>query len=197
MPVKQVTRVSFNVIVAVFLCFSLWSLYSVFLFDNISLYQENGLLENIQAILLFITFLVFLLPALFQKRNDKLILIFFALLSFNFILRELDVEKFDLPNILILLGSGIGRKILIAIGFIGITIYALFNVKYYFNLSIHLLKSSAGILFFMAAVFLFVGGFFEDAEFQHHVYFEEQSELLGYVLYLLASLKNNHGVKPT
>ncbi len=188
MPVNQVTRLSTILVIALFLCFSLWSLYSVFLFDNTSLYQENGLLENIQALLLFATFLTFLIPALYQKRNDKLILIFFALLSFNFILREVDVDELDIPNILILLGSGIGRKVLLAIGFISIIFYALLKAKYYTNLSINLLKSSTGILLFLSAVFLFMGGFFEEAKFQHHTYFEELSELTGYVLFFLASL---------
>lgn len=188
MPVNQVTRLSYILVISSFLCFSLWSLYSVFLLDNTLLYQENGLLENIQVLLLVVTFLTFLLPALYQQRNDKLILLFFALLSFNFILREVDVEEFELPNILILLGSGIGRKILLAIGFIGIIFYALLNAKYYANLSICLLKSSTGILLFLSAVFLFLGGFFEEGKFQHHTYFEELSELVGYVLFFLSSL---------
>lgn len=199
MAVKQAIRASHFFVILLFLCFCSWSLLSVFLFDNISLYQENGLLENAQVLILFITFFVFFLLSVNQKRNDKLIVTFFALLSFNFILREIDVEEFDIPAVFILFGSGVGRKALLAMGFLGIFFFAMLNVKYYAGLSKSLLGSRVGTLFFMAAVFLFAGGFFEEAAFLHHTYFEELSELTGYILLLLASLAfidkslNEHG----
>lgn len=178
----------FILVLSLFFMFFCWSLYIVFFLNNASFYQENGMLENIQVLLLFVTFLIFLLPTLYQKRNDKLIFGFFSLLILNFILRELDVEELDVPKILILIGSGIGRKVLLAIGFVSILLYASFNYKYYANLSKELLQSRAGALIFISPVFLFLGGFFEEAQFQHNEYFEEISELIGYILLFFVAL---------
>jgi hypothetical protein len=102
------------------------------------------------------------------------------------------VEEFDIPKILILIGSGIGRKAILAVGFVSILLYATFNFKYYKSLSIQLFQSKAGILIIISPFFLFLGGFFEDAQFQHHEYFEELSELIGYLfLFCAASLVFN------
>lgn len=177
----------FAFVISLFLCFFCWSLYTVFFTENASIYKENGIVENTQVFILFITFLIFIIPSLYQSRSDKLIFIFFSLLILNFMLRELDVEEFNLPKILIIVGSGTGKKILLAIGFTGILLYATFNIKHYMCLSIELLRSKAGHLIFLAPIFLFLGGFFEDAQFQHHEYFEEISELIGYILLLLAA----------
>jgi uncharacterized membrane protein YhaH (DUF805 family) len=173
----------FILVLSLFVIFFCWSFYIVFFLNNASFYKENGMLENTQVLLLFVTFLIFLLPTLYQNRNDKLIFGFFSLLTLNFILRELDV-----PKLLILIGSGIGRKVLLAIGFVSILLYASFNYKYYANLSKELLQSRAGALIFISPVFLFLGGFFEEAQFQHNEYFEEISELIGYILLFFVAL---------
>ena len=187
MIINPAVRACFFLAIGLFLCFATWSLRLVLLFDDVSFYQENGILENTQVLLLIVIFFVFFIPSTYQKRKDKLFLIFFALLSFNFILREIDVEEFDIPSFFILFGSGIGRKIMLAVGFISIIFYALFNVKYYVKLSISLLRSRAGFLLAMTSVFLFAGGLFEEQQFQHNEFFEELSELIGYVLFLLVS----------
>ncbi|MEE9336898.1 MAG: hypothetical protein V3U87_02375 [Methylococcaceae bacterium] len=92
------------------------------------------------------------------------------------------MEEFDIPKILILIGSGIGRKVILAVGFVSMLLYATFNFKYYKYLSMKLFQSKAGILIIISPFFLFLGGFFEEAQFQHHEYFEELSELVGYLL---------------
>ncbi len=178
----------FILVLSLFFMFFGWSFYLVFFLNNASFYKENGTLENIQVLLLFATFLIFLLPTLYQKRNDKLIFGFFSLLILNFILRELDVEELVIPKILILIGSGTGRKVLLAIGFVSILLYATFNFKYYTNLSKELFQSKAGALIVISPIFLFLGGFFEDAQFQHNEYFEEISELIGYILLFFVAL---------
>jgi hypothetical protein len=39
--------------------------------------------------------------------------LFFSLLCYTFVLRELHVEKFDVPKVLIFIGSGAGHKTLV------------------------------------------------------------------------------------
>jgi fumarate reductase subunit D len=137
---------------------------------------------------LIIACLVFFLPIIYQKRTDKLILGFFSLLCLNFILREFNVGELDIPNILILIGSGIGRKLILAIGFFSMFCYALYNRTHYQNEIKIFIFSKKTILLGVAAILLFLGGFFEEAQqLPHHVYLEETSEWAGYVLILITA----------
>ena len=83
-----------------------WSLFSGVWLENSSVFKENGLLENTQAFTLTITLLFFLAPMFNRFRSDRLLAVFFSFLTLGFILRELDIETFDLPNILV----GAGKK---------------------------------------------------------------------------------------
>lgn len=163
--------------------------YSVYTLNQTSIYDENGILENIQVLTLTLSCLIFLLPVINQKREDKLILLFFSLLCLGFILRELDVEKLNVPDILIFVGSGIGRNIIITTGFIILISYAVVNRHYYKKLGKKFIMSVDGSLMILAAIFLFSGSYFEhNTLLQHHVFLEEIFELSGYVLILLVSL---------
>ncbi len=180
--------------IVIFIGLLLGSTYLVFMHNHVFLYKENGPLENIQVVTLMLACLVFFTPVVSQKRMDKLILLFFAFLCLSFIVREIDVEKFDIPEILIVLGSGIGRNIILGTGFIAIFSYAFFNFSYYKHLSISFLRSKNGVSMITAGIFLGIGSAFEHAKLvQHHQFFEEMSELTGYVLILLVAwsiLKN-------
>jgi hypothetical protein len=57
------------------------------------LHSENAFLENLQV-----------------SFNERLIYLAIALLSFSFLLRELDMEHLSIPSIFQMLGSGLGRK---------------------------------------------------------------------------------------
>ena len=163
--------------------------YSVYTLNQSSIYDENGILENIQILTLTLSSIIFLLPVITQKRKDKLLLLFFALLCLAFILRELDVEKLNVPDILIFFGSGIGRNIMISTGFILLTTYAIFNRQYYIELAKKFIMSVEGYLIVLAAILLLSGGYFEHmTSVQHHVFLEEIFELFGYVLILIVSL---------
>ncbi len=165
-----------------------WLTYAVYALDHVIIYAENGLLENMQVITLFIAMLVFLQPLYRQKREDKLVLLFFALLCLSFILREVDVEKLNIPELFILLGSGVGRNVIMASGFIAIIGYALFHFNYYKALAKHYIFSKKGFLLFLAALLLLSSDYFEHQEnILHHVFLEEIIELSGYVLILLTA----------
>ena len=107
-----------------------WSFYGVIGLSDFDIFDENNLLENTQAFVLMFVFFLYLLPLFDPLRGDKLIAVFFAILTLAFLLRELDIEKFDLPKILILLGSGNGRNILLASGFLSTLGFALFKFRY-------------------------------------------------------------------
>lgn len=164
-----------------------WSLFSGVWLENSSVFKENGLLENTQAFTLTITLLFFLAPMFNRFRSDRLLAVFFSFLTLGFILRELDIETFDLPNILILLGSGQGRNLLLAVGILSTLGCALFKFRYYLDLSICFVKSRTGFAALSAGIFCWVGDSFENVEIPHNVLYEESLELVGYSLFLLAA----------
>jgi hypothetical protein len=162
--------------------------YSVYVFNQTSIYAENRLLENAQVFILALAGLIFSLPTVYQKRTDKLLLIFFAFLCLSFILREVDVEELNIPNILIFIGSGIGRNVLVVAGFVSILSCAIYNITHYKIVLRNFLLSIDGVLIITAGMLLFLGEYFEDAHsFSHNVFLEEASELLSYVLILLVA----------
>ncbi len=163
--------------------------YAVYFLNQVSIYIENGILENTQVIVLIISMLVFFFSVFNPKREGKLILIFFTFLCFSFILREVDVETLDIPNTLKIIGHGMYRNIMIITGFIIISTYAILNYTYYKKLIYIFLVSINGILIMMAGVLLYLGDFFEHYNsITYHVFLEEICELSGYILLLLSAL---------
>lgn len=165
----------------------IWSFCSVMLFNDPSVYGENNLLENTQVLTLLLTLILFTLPILDRFRNDRLLSIFFSFLALGFILRELDVEKFDLPSIMITLGSGEGRNIILAIGVLSTLAYALFKFRYYLDLAICFIRGRTGFATLAAGLFLVIGDIFENFQIQHHILYEESFELVGYSVLLMAA----------
>tara|TARA_B110000967_G_scaffold61060_1_gene62734 strand:- start:153 stop:752 length:600 start_codon:yes stop_codon:yes gene_type:complete len=178
-----------NVTQALILTIILWSFYAVMLLGDPSVYGENNLLENAQALTLTLTLILFLVPLFDSFRNDRLIAVFLSLLSLGFILRELDVEQFDVPNVLILLGSGKGRNLLLGTGLFLTLATALFRFRYYLSLSRCFLRNGSGIATLFAGLFLIVGDMFEKIDIPYHVLYEESLELIGYAVLLLAASK--------
>lgn len=77
---------------------------------------ENALMENLQAGALGLCFAL-MLAAVWVKKDfaERFFAAACALLFLAASLRELDVEKLPVPQLLILLGSGTGRTLLIAL----------------------------------------------------------------------------------
>ena len=118
--------------------------YCVYFLNQVFIHAENGWLENIQVVTLLIACVTFIFPVFSQKREDKLMLIFFSFLCFSFVLREVDVEEFDVPSIVILLGHGIGRNIMLTVGFVAMSVYAALNYQYYKKLAKNFLYPQVG-----------------------------------------------------
>ncbi|MDG0970474.1 MAG: hypothetical protein P8O06_11605 [Porticoccaceae bacterium] len=183
MSIKRFSSMSYILIIIVLL----WACVSVMVLGDVSVYDENNLLENIQALTLGLSLLLFLMPLADRSRNDRLIAAFFSVLVVGFILRELDVEKFDLPSIIVFVGSGKGRNAMLAIGFFVLLSVAVFNFRYYFSLAKCFIRSRVGITAIIAGIFLIVGDMFEKIDIPHHVLIEESFELIGYTILLAAA----------
>jgi hypothetical protein len=86
--------------------------YDVILFAHHEVHGENALLENLQAMFLGLATALFLVPTPANIANQCLNKAF-ALLCFSFLLRELDLEYLGLPALLVQVGTGTGRTMLL------------------------------------------------------------------------------------
>ncbi len=178
-----------------FLLVSFWSAHSVFVLHDSTIYAENGLLENMQALLLTVSSVLFLTPLVLQRKPVKLILLFCALLSCSFALRELDIERFPVHNFLILIGSGTGRNIILSVAFAALLLYAGFRFSYYWHAGMTFLRSRSGLLLILAGLFLVIGTLFEKSDWMvYHVFYEEISELYAYCFIAMSAFAANAGV---
>ena len=184
--IKNITQLRIYIALFVFAGLVFWSVYAVFVLNQTTIYKENGLLENAQVLILSFACLTFLLSAVHRQRNDKLLFLFFALICLSCVLRELDVEDLNVPDFLIFIGSGIGRNVILTIGFMAIFIYAAFNFAHYKEISRKFLYSKNCLLIIGAVIFLCIGSLFEKlSTVPHHVFYEEILELAGFLLVLL------------
>jgi hypothetical protein len=182
-------------LVGAFCALALWSAHDVFVIGDPALYAEDGFLESVQAGLLASGALVFLAPFALRKEQGKLVYGFCSLLCYSFVVRELDVERLNVPEVVKFIGSGIGRNVSLALAFSAILIYALANFSYYKKAGLQFLKSRPGILLMLGGVLLQIGDMFEkNYGLQYHVFYEEFSELTGYALILLSALAVNSAI---
>ncbi len=166
-----------------------WLFYSVYLLGNTSIYVENGPLENIQVFTIIISCIAFLLALSCKEKEAKLIGLFLSFLCLCFLLREVDVERLDIPSIFIFIGSGASRNIILSLGLLAIATYASFNMDYYKAATRKFFSSIEGALIIAAAALLVVGSIFEKSTaIPHYVFLEELFELMGYVAILISAL---------
>ena len=153
---------------------------------------ESGCLEITQAAILVVA-LVFYVVALFRKggKDEKMITLFFAVLIYTFILREVDFDKMGLPEALVFMLYGKGRTITLVLGFAIALLGAIVHFKTYIKSTLKFIFSTRGFLIAAAAAMLWTGYFFE-----HHSnlgatgeLLEELFELAGYCLILTSAVK--------
>ena len=88
-----------------------------------------------------------------------------------------------------LIGSGLGRDLSYAIGFLSLMAYALRHFSYYKAKCKDYARSASFFLFIVSGVILVAGGFFEDFKsVPHHVYLEGIIELAGFTLLVISGL---------
>ncbi len=138
--------------------FTIWAAYAVFYGNRTHLYADNGLIENSQAVLLGIACLVYLAAAAIGKKSDKLIHLFCSVLCLSFLLREMDVEDFNLPPAVVFLGHGIGRNTMLVTAFIAIAVYAALHHSYYTETVVRFTRSRTWRLLIAGGVLLLIGG---------------------------------------
>jgi hypothetical protein len=149
------------------------------------LYDENHLIENIQAGALALAFLWLLGAAARRNEFTKWLTLFFATVCLTMFLREVDVEDLNVAGALKLAGSGLGRDLILGLGFISLLVC---YVRFYRHLTgqvAYLIRSRVAVLSIVGSVLFVFGGVFEELDLQ---LLEEMTEMNGALLILIAAL---------
>jgi hypothetical protein len=162
---------------------------SAFAGESGILERENGVLENTQVALLLLSGLVFVMQSFRVEHTVRFILWMGAWLSPSVIFRELDIEKLAVPQWFIWVGSGMGRNLILGMGWIVLCILA---VKSYSEWKGHfgrVVRSRAAIFVCAAGIMLFLGAAFDHgtAKAENGKLWEEILETIGYFLLLPAA----------
>ena len=163
-----------------------WSGYSVYVSQDFSVFDENNILENLQALTLLAVIAVYIIPIFQSHRTDRLLCLFFVWLAIFFFLREVDVERLNVHAFWHKWGAGSGRNLLLGIGLACMVLLALMKLSVYITLAKSFVSSAAGMMAIKAGALLLVGDLCEKLTFTHNVFYEEVFELIAYGVLLRA-----------
>ena len=151
--------------------------------------QENGVLENTQVALLLLSGLVFVVQSVSVERSLRFILWMGAWLSPSIILRELDVEKLAVPQWVIAIGSGMGRNLIMGIGWVFLCALAIKTYSKWKGSFRMIARSRMAIFMYSSVAMLLLGSLFDHGllSAEQGKLWEELFETVGYFLLLLAS----------
>ncbi|MEM9358280.1 MAG: hypothetical protein AAGB04_18930 [Pseudomonadota bacterium] len=152
---------------------------------------ENGLLENLQLVVLLLTAIVFLSAASRQTGATRTAAIALAGASGAFFFRELDFRGLDLPAHFQLLTSAYVRDPLFIAMVLGIGVYMYIKRQFLREWIAMIFHPRAAVLA-AAALFLAAGHLLDDI--YGRSIWEEVSEFNGYVLFLTAAI-NHHSIR--
>ncbi len=152
--------------------------------------QENGALENTQVALLFLSGLFFVAQSFLSARSIRHIFWIGAWFCLSCIVRELDVEDLAVPRWVILIGSGMGRNLIMAAGWGVLGVFAIKSYPELKGLLGRIARSRTVIFMFSAGTILLLGSLFDRGLISsvHGMFWEEIFETIGYFLLLLAAI---------
>ncbi|WP_164104639.1 hypothetical protein [Candidatus Laterigemmans baculatus] len=164
--------------------------YLVFALGWSELYSEGELLESLQAAFLVLAGVVYLTLAFAAEKELRLAFLTGSLLCVSFFLREVDVQYYQLPAIVVMLGSGMGRNLMLLLAWAALAVAIARNLKEELPAFRHCIFSPAGYILMVGGAFVIAGALFDKEllPVAHHACFEELAELDGYYFVLLSSL---------
>ena len=155
-------------------------------------HAENALFENIQAVCLIFSAILYAASSLRNKSTERVELMGLALLCFSFSLREIDIELIGLPQLIEQLLVGNGRTASLLVLWSG---YLAFLFRQPVNLSelIHRqFDSGLSRYLFVSAGLLLTGALIDRGLFTpgHPRLFEEMLEVNAYLLLFIPAAKS-------
>ncbi|MFT5904916.1 MAG: hypothetical protein ACI9E1_000505 [Cryomorphaceae bacterium] len=159
-------------------------LYQVLKLGNSPIIDENNLVENLQVICYLFSAVILLINALRVLKLAKWLNLFFGVTCLSFVLRELDVEELNVPDLFILLGSGKGRNIMFIVAFVALFFVFFKNYRYVLMGLKQLTRSPVVQLCLLGCFLLILGAVGDENDME---LLEEVSEMNGAILIALSA----------
>lgn len=181
-----------TLVILALLAADFWFVRTGLLTGDRSVSDENGPMENVQAIACGLAALVFLRTALRATRGRELAG-FFALLLTNFFFREVDVDdpKLGVHWLIIFFTQGIGRTVLLAPLWVWLAWKIFRRARNVLRDLVDFSATYSAVIFAVGMAFGFAGQIF-DGMHGHKTatifFFEEFTEVNGYTCLLIAAL---------
>ncbi|MGR8949679.1 MAG: hypothetical protein ACU84Q_16680 [Gammaproteobacteria bacterium] len=168
-------------------------IWGVFALNGIRISHEHGPMENTQAGFLCAGFLLLGgLAIRLKTRGHRILFATLALFYASFFLREVEVEDLNIPRVLILLGSGPGKKYLLVTCWLVAAGFFLCYPKETWSAFKKWLKTFAGLTIILGGVFYLLGMPFDkkafDIQYDLNVLLEEMLESVAALWMLIAAI---------
>lgn len=123
--------------------------------------EENGAIENVQAIEMGLSAVVYGFIACRTFNGERLLHASLALLSLNFVLRELEIQDLSVPAWVISIGSGPGRDIFLTTAWLILVVLIVRHRERVWTAFRKWILAPEGGCTVLAGGFLILGAFFD------------------------------------
>ena len=149
---------------------------------------ENGYVENLQLLILFVTTLILISASNRQAGAAQSAAVALAGIAFAFFFRELDFRDFDLPEHVRLLTSAGVRDVVFIAMILGVLVYMFMKRRWLWDW-IWMVLTPRAVALIGAALFIAMGHVLDDI--YGKTIWEEIFESNGYILLLVASIRHH------
>ena len=115
------------------------------------------MLESAQVCLLLLSLIITIYIALDRVREDKIISIVLSIALFGILLREIDIEDFNVPMWVVAIGSGVGRTLLLSIMLAPVLLFMIVKYQQYYDLVKKYFLSQVGLSLVLSFCLLLIG----------------------------------------
>ena len=141
------------------------------------------MLESAQVCLLLLSLIITIYIAFDRVREDKIISVVLSIALFGILLREIDIEDFNIPMWVIAIGSGSGRTLLLSLMLAPVLLFMIMKHHEYYGLVKKYFMSQVGLSLILSFCLLLLGSFFEHEYLLSRTLIEESFELIAYGLF--------------
>lgn len=149
---------------------------------------ENELVENFQGLMLFVSMMIFAVYLLRCDQSLQVIVYCGFLFFLTFLLRELDVESFKIPKLIIILGSGHGRNIFLLSLWLIALAYLLEHARQNMKIVRQLFHSRSGSYYVIGGLLLVLGEILDVIGGHGLPLYEELTEVVAYYFLLAGAI---------
>lgn len=160
--------------------------YEVCFEGNVGLYDEGGFIESVSAMAFLFSGVLLFFLSLDKLGFERRLTQFFSTTCVVLYLREVDVEKLNIPDFIKFIGADTGRDVLFSLLFVYIIAMVLLRHRVgLINKVKSCFRSSVSITVLIGSACLLSGAVFEECDL---VFYEEVMEMNGALFILLASV---------